>query len=603
MSERRLGGLSRDLRRRVGLLTRAERLRWLSLFPVGVVAAALESVGGVVVFALIGALVQPAAASAPAATIPWLQRALAAATPLELTWLAAALYVVKNGILLAAVYYRAHVGGEIAQQLSARVTRAYVAAPYLFHVRRNSAELSQNVLEGIPAVVRLLDAVVTLTTEALVVLGLTLLLLRVAVVETLVAAIIVGGIVGLFIRAMRGRYHRLGARHFELSAQVLRTLQHALGGIKQVKAFGREAYFGDALARDDGARTRIFIQHAALETVPRLLTESAFVLGLVALVVAIQLRSGSSAALLPVLGLYAYAGIRMIPAGHRLAVQAGNIRFELAGTAALCRDVDALAALAPGDRPVAGAPADIPLRRRLSLEGVSYAYDRRTTQVLSRIDLAVERGECVALVGATGTGKTTLVDLVLGLIEPTEGRITVDGVAIAHNLPAWRRHIGYVPQDPFMVDDTLRRNIAFGLTDAEIDASRVAAAVGVAQLEPFIATLPDGLDTLVGERGVRLSGGERQRVSIARALYRDPDLLVFDEATSALDPGTEQALTRAIERLKGQKTLLVIAHRLTTVERADRLVVLSDGRIEATGTYHDLLRGSPAFRSLAALAG
>jgi ATP-binding cassette subfamily C protein len=223
--------------------------------------------------------------------------------------------------------------------------------------------------------------------------------------------------------------------------------------------------------------------------------------------------------------------------------------------------------------------------------------------VLSRIDLAVERGECVALVGATGTGKTTLVDLVLGLIEPTEGRITVDGVAIAHNLPAWRRHIGYVPQDPFMVDDTLRRNIAFGLTDAEIDASRVAAAVGVAQLEPFIATLPDGLDTLVGERGVRLSGGERQRVSIARALYRDPDLLVFDEATSALDPGTEQALTRAIERLKGQKTLLVIAHRLTTVERADRLVVLSDGRIEATGTYHDLLRGSPAFRSLAALAG
>jgi ATP-binding cassette subfamily C protein len=243
---------------------------------------------------------------------------------------------------------------------------------------------------------------------------------------------------------------------------------------------------------------------------------------------------------------------------------------------------------------------DVPFRHRLRLEGVSYAYDRDSPAILQRVDLDVSRGECVAIVGATGVGKTTLVDLVLGLIEPTEGRITVDGVAIADNLAAWRRHIGYVPQEAFLFDDTLRRNIAFGIPDVEIDEARVIGAVRVAQLGEFVTRLPAGLDTWIGERGLRLSGGERQRVSIARALYRDPDMLVFDEATSSLDPGTEQALTRAIEQLRGQKTLLVIAHRLTTVERADRLVVLSAGRIEAIGAYQDLARSSPAFRALAA---
>jgi ATP-binding cassette subfamily C protein len=212
--------------------------------------------------------------------------------------------------------------------------------------------------------------------------------------------------------------------------------------------------------------------------------------------------------------------------------------------------------------------------------------------------LTIHSGESIGIVGPTGAGKTTLVDLVVGLLRPSSGRILIDGKDLSSRLPAWKRNIGYVPQSIFLIDDSLRRNIALGIGDREIDESLVQAAVRLAQLERFVAELPQGLDTSVGERGVRLSGGERQRVGIARALYHDPGLLVFDEATSALDQATEAALAEAIEALHGKKTLLVVAHRLSSVRRCDLLVFLSQGRIAACGSYDDLLRDHPDFQRM-----
>lgn len=207
----------------------------------------------------------------------------------------------------------------------------------------------------------------------------------------------------------------------------------------------------------------------------------------------------------------------------------------------------------------------------------------------------------MGIVGATGTGKSTLVDLVLGLLEPTAGRITVDHAPISADVRGWQRQLGYVPQSPFFVDDTLRRNIGLGLPDQQIDDDRIWSSARTAQLEELIASLPGGLDTVIGERGVRLSGGERQRVSIARALYHDPDVLVFDEATSSLDPSTERDLTRAIDLLRGRKTIVIIAHRLTTVEHCDRLLLLKDGRVAAEGSYAELAGTNAVFRAMAAM--
>ena len=256
-----------------------------------------------------------------------------------------------------------------------------------------------------------------------------------------------------------------------------------------------------------------------------------------------------------------------------------------------------LAALPPA-APAPGGDEPIRFTRAVALEGVSYTYAGEPEPVLLDVDLAIARGESIGIVGPSGAGKSTLVDLLLGLLAPTTGRITVDGRDIAGALRSWQRHLGYVAQEPFVLDDTIRRNVAFGVADGEIDERRVTAALRLAQLGDFVAGLPAGLDTMLGERGTRLSGGQRQRVAIARALYDEPEVLVFDEATSALDTPTERELIAALEALRGVKTLIVIAHRLTTVRHCDRLAVLRDGRLAAVGPYDELLARDAGFRAM-----
>jgi ATP-binding cassette, subfamily B, bacterial PglK len=242
------------------------------------------------------------------------------------------------------------------------------------------------------------------------------------------------------------------------------------------------------------------------------------------------------------------------------------------------------------------------MRDDVVFDHVTFTYEGALRPALRDIDLCLPAGEAIGIVGPSGAGKSTLVDLLLALLHPTAGRVLAGGVDLARDRRAWQRRIGYVPQAVYLADDSLRRNIAFGLDDAEIDPDRLWRAVRLAQLERFVTALPDGLDTRVGERGVRLSGGERQRVAIARALYGEPRVLVLDEATAALDNRTEQEVAAAIEALAGDRTLIIVAHRLSTVRHCNRLVLLRDGRIEEIGPYDDLLARSATFRALA-LAG
>jgi ATP-binding cassette subfamily C protein len=326
------------------------------------------------------------------------------------------------------------------------------------------------------------------------------------------------------------------------------------------------------------------------------LLETMFVLGMLALI-ALNRSAEGAASILPLVSLYAYTGFRVIPAAHRIAVQINNLRWGLSVTAPLVKDLQQLERLGSPDL----AGPRIEFRDRLEATDVEFSYEGTETPVLQRVSLTIRRGESVAIVGATGAGKTTLVDVLIGLLPPRRGTVTVDGVSIAERLAGWHQNIGYVPQTPFVLDDTLRRNVALGLADGDIDDEAVSRALTVARLQDLRRILPQGLDTVLGERGIRLSGGERQRISIARALYRDPALVVFDEATSSLDPATERDLTQALDALRGSRTLIVIAHRLTTVERCDRVVLLSAGRIAAEGTYAELAMTSAAFRAVAAL--
>jgi ATP-binding cassette subfamily C protein len=286
----------------------------------------------------------------------------------------------------------------------------------------------------------------------------------------------------------------------------------------------------------------------------------------------------------------------VVPSANRIMLNAGHWRTGRAFAANAIADYKALGRvpLRPhGPEPVVG------FHDALVCDDVTFAYDEGLMPAVSNVHLRLRAGESLGIVGATGSGKSTLVALLLGLLQPMSGRILIDGAPLAGLERGWQRLIGYVPQDTYLLDDTLRRNVAFGVPDPLIDEQRVARACTLAQLDDLLRQLPQGMDTPLGEDGTRLSGGQRQRVAIARALYTDPAVLVFDEATAALDNQTEREVTKAIASLHGTRTLIVIAHRLTTVEACDRLIFLQDGRVAASGTYDELLRNA-TFRQMAA---
>jgi ABC-type multidrug transport system fused ATPase/permease subunit len=285
-----------------------------------------------------------------------------------------------------------------------------------------------------------------------------------------------------------------------------------------------------------------------------------------------------------------------MPSVNRVLGAVQSLRYGLPVIDVLYEEI-MLGAPAPAD----GASAATRLCEQIQLVGVTYQYPTAATPALHGISLTIRCGESVGVIGASGSGKSTLVDVVLGLLTPTVGTVRVDGQSTQRNLRGWQDQVGYVPQSVFLTDDTLRRNVAFGLPDDQIDDAAVRRAIRTAQLEDFVASLPNGLETLVGERGVRLSGGQRQRIGIARALYHEPPVLVLDEATSALDVETEQSVMQAVSALHGSKTILIVAHRLSTVAQCDRLYRLEQGRIVAEGEPAEMLQVDSGPDSLSAL--
>jgi len=488
--------------------------------------------------------------------------------------------------------------------LSSRLMNGYLHQSYEWFLSRHSADIGNAILSEVNQVVNqsLLPAMRIIPETFTVV----LLVGALCLLEPWIA---IGGVLlfgiayGLIYFSVRNLLSRLGRVRLAANRARFHSVQEATGGLKELKIIGLEkAYltrFRDAAYRMARVQTRTQI----LGETPRYGLEAIAFGGMILLILVMLIRGGGDiAALIPTLGVIAAVGLRLIPALQVLYRRGASLRQSEPTLLRIHADMTGLDRDQSAARARREALPPHPLRRRLELRGIRYAYPGTDRSALRGLDLDIEAKTTVGIVGSTGAGKTTLVDIMLGLLDPTEGEMVVDGKPITPELRrAWQKTLGYVPQTIFLSDGTVAENIAFGVPAEEVDRRAVERAARIAALHDFVmAEMPEGYDTTVGDRGVRLSGGQRQRVGIARALYHDPAMLILDEATSALDTLTERAVMEAVHNAAGTKTVVMIAHRLSTVRECDRIFLLREGRVAAAGRFEDLVQTDEEFGQMAA---
>jgi ATP-binding cassette, subfamily B, bacterial PglK len=587
----------RDLKTVIGWLPSRERWRWFALVPVACLAAIIEATGALAVFGLLRLVVDPdQVRSAPVVSRLWAwwpssdPRALVAMLALGV----GIFYVLRAAYLSWAEWLRQGTVYRSSAVAAERLLARYLAADYLFHAKRRSASLIEPMTRASDIAYELIaGSAINILAEAVIIAALALVLLFSAPPITLVTVAVVLVLVLVPIVLTRRSWERIGESERQLYQQQLHLLHQSLGAIKDVKVTGRQPFFEERfrhVKRDLGATKQ---RRAWAATLARLGVEATLIVSMLIVVFLVMRQGVSGAGIVSMLALFAYTGFRTVPSANRIMLNVGYMREAHPWIRNMDEDMRKLRM--PAAKPY---EHERPLMQSsLSCENVSFGYEGGPPLAIDQVSFTIERGQSIGIVGPTGAGKSTLVDILLGLLPPTTGRVLIDGEPLEGRERAWQRQIGYVSQDVYLLDDTLRRNIAFGMPDGAIDETRLAAAVAQARLDEVVAALPSRLETVVGENGIRLSGGQRQRVAIARALYHDPPVLFFDEATAALDNQTEREVTEAIANVRGTRTVIAIAHRLSTVKNCDRLIYLRDGKLAAIGTFSDLMT-DPTFRQL-----
>ncbi len=487
--------------------------------------------------------------------------------------------------------------------ISTRLFGGYLSQPYVWFLSRHSADLGKTILSEVDQVIgKSMVPALTLLAYMAVVFALAVLLFLVDPVVVAVVIAVLGGSYGLIYFGIRRLLTRIGEQRVHANRERYQAANEAMGGIKDVKMLGLEGAYLGRFRRPAEVFARTQALAAILGTIPRYILEAVAFGGMLIIVLVLLARAeGRLEEAIPLLGVFAFAGVRMFPAMTKVYENFTKLRFGGYALDSLHRELTESrhAHPLPAQRREA-----LDLNERLTLEDVHFSYPSTDKPALNGLSMSINALTTVGIIGGSGAGKTTAVDVILGLLWPQEGVLRVDGVVInEHNRRAWQRSIGYVPQHIFLSDDTIAANIAFGVARKRIDMDAVKRAARLSELDRFVTEeLPQGYDTMVGERGVRLSGGQRQRIGIARALYYDPSVLVFDEATSALDNLTERAVMDAVHNLSGAKTVIMIAHRLTTVQGCTEIILMEEGAVAARGSYAELLEDNEAFQRLASAA-
>lgn len=500
-------------------------------------------------------------------------------------------FIVKNLYLLVFNYAQFRVILNQQVKLSRDLFKEYLTKPYTFHLQRNTADLLRNVNDEVPKVLQgIVLSSFQLITEFLVIVCIMVLLLITAPLATLTAAVLMGGSVFVFFSIFKKKISSLGKEQQKVSGNMIKWVNQGLGGSKEVKVTGKEKFFINAYSRQSQIKANNSRYMKMLEQVPRLFIETLLVSTVLLTMLIIVFQGKNTAELISTMALFAMAAFRLMPSITRVVALTTTIRYSQPALEVVYNDLfesqeqklpkelvldKSIHSLKKGEKV---------FKEAITLEKVSFRYPNQEKLAIHNVNLSIPIGKSVAFIGESGAGKTTLIDIVLGLLEPEEGEVLIDSKRLKENKSLWQQKIGYIPQFIFLSDDTIKGNIAFGIDESEIDEKAVWAALEQAQLKEFVESLPDQLETTVGERGVRLSGGQRQRIGIARALYHNPEILFMDEATSALDNETEKEIMKSIDKLKGNKTLIIIAHRLSTIENCDIVFKMGNGRLVSTNS-------------------
>jgi ABC-type multidrug transport system fused ATPase/permease subunit len=479
-----------------------------------------------------------------------------------------------------------------------RLVEGYLHQPYSWFLNRHSADLGKNILSEVSGVIYGgMIPLMTLMAQLAVTIALLGLLLLVDPLLAVSVGLVLGIAYGSIMLVMSGWLNTLGQARIQANQERYTVVSEAFGAAKEVKAGGLERIFIERFAKPAETYAKGQATAQVIAQVPRFALEAIAFGGMLLVILYLMAQSGSFAAALPIIALYAFAGYRLMPALQQIYGAVTQLKFAGPALNALHAD---LMGLQPVD-PYAKVSEPLPLNKCIELNNIVYQYPNANAPALNGINLSISARSTVGLVGSTGSGKTTTVDLILGLLEPQEGTLCIDGQVVnASNRRQWQKSIGYVPQHIYLADDTVSANIAFGLAPEKVDQESVERAAKIANLHDFVVqNMPERYSTMVGERGVRLSGGQRQRIGIARALYHNPSVLILDEATSALDNLTEQAVMEAVHNLSHSITIILIAHRLTTVRECDTIFLLEKGTVKSNGTFKQLVEKSDQFRAMA----
>ncbi|MCQ2520971.1 MAG: ABC transporter ATP-binding protein/permease [Lachnospiraceae bacterium] len=488
------------------------------------------------------------------------------------------LYILKNLYLCWMHKVQYHFSAFVRMELATKLMSSYLVQSYSYFLNVNSSELIRGVTTDVDQLFQLINNILSVASNGITAIAIIVFLAISNIWMTLTIALILGICLCIIIFGLQRKNRKNGRLNQYYNGQLTKHLRQAFEGVKEIKIMNTEKHFIGLYKTTYEKIANLYVKYSLYSVLPKYMIELFAILSILGYLGINIIFNPNYMTLLPQLAVFCVAAYKLLPSVNAMYASFNMLIYYKASIDLVYHDIKEADEL-DSSFDEKDEQSEMSFEDKIVLENVSFKYDNTDKDILSEINISIPKGKSVAFIGPSGGGKTTTADIVLNLLNPYRGTVKIDGVDVRSNENGWKRKIGYIPQAIYLTDDTIRANVAFGVEQEEVDDEKVWGALRSAQLETFVKSLPDGLDTMVGERGARISGGQKQRIGIARALYRDPEVLVFDEATSALDNETEKEVMRAIEGLQGTKTILMIAHRLSTIEKCDIVYKVENGTI------------------------